>query len=77
LTERRAVFGEHCLTVVGQVGEALPSFSGLSPDITIGSPSNLDSLLRLASTALALRQIWSAFKNDVEDNRRAYRWIRR
>ena len=70
MTERHAAFGEHCLTVVSQVGAALPSFSSSSPDFSIGSPSNLDYLLRVASTALALRQIWSAFKNDVEGNRR-------
>jgi hypothetical protein len=56
---------------VSQVGAALPSFAGASPAFAIGSPSNLDYLLRFASTALALRQIWSAFKNDVEDNRRS------
>jgi len=67
MTERGSDFGKHCLTVVSQVGATLPSFSSVSPDLTIGS---LDYLLRFASSALALRQIWSAFKNDVEDNRR-------
>ena len=49
MAERDSAFGKHCLTVVSQVGAALPWFS---------------------SRSLALRQIWSAFKNDVEDNRR-------
>ena len=70
MTERDSAFGKHCLIVVREVGAALPWFSSGSPDFTIGSPSSLDNLLRVASTALALRQIWSAFKNDVEDNRR-------
>ena len=68
MTARDSAFGKHCLIVVRDVGAALP-WSG-SPDFTIGSPSGVDYLLRVASTALALRQIWSAFKNDVEDNRR-------
>jgi hypothetical protein len=69
-TERGSAFGKHCFTVVTQVGAALPSFSSASPAFTIGSLSGLGYLLRVASTALALRQIWSAFKNDVEDSRR-------
>ena len=57
-------------TVVSQVEVALHSLSSASSDFTIGSLSGVDYLRRVASTALVLRQIWSAFKNDVEDNRR-------
>jgi hypothetical protein len=66
MTGRSSAFGEHCLTVVSRVGAALPSFSKVAPDSLTG----LGDLLRVASTALAFRQIWSAFKNDVKDDRR-------
>lgn len=70
MAKRDSAFGQHCLTVVSQVGAALPRFSSVSPDFSVGSLSGLDDLLRVASTALALRQIWSAFENHVEDDRR-------
>ena len=66
VTQRRSAFGTHCLTVVSQVEVALHSLSSASSDFTIGSLSGVDYLRRVASTALVLRQIWSAFKNDIE-----------
>jgi len=64
-------FGKHCLIVVSQVGALVPSLSGAS-SFAIGSTSGFDDLLRLGSTALALHQIWSALKNDVEGDRRGF-----
>jgi hypothetical protein len=61
-------FGSHCLTIVRHLGSLLP----LSPSATslaVDQSSTLGYLARAAAGGLALRQIWSAFQNDVEGNR--------
>jgi len=46
----------------------LPYVGGAS-NLVIGEPSTLAYVARAATAGLALRQIWSAFQNDVEGNR--------
>jgi hypothetical protein len=67
MPERHSDFGNHCLMIVGRIGAAMPRFS---PSATVDeSPSVAGYALRAASTALALREIWSAFERDVRDDR--------
>ena len=68
MPDSNSQFGTHCLTIVGSIGSALP-MSAPSASLVSGSPSVLATLARTAATGLALQQIWSAFKNDVEGNR--------
>lgn len=63
MPEHRSEFGSHCLEIVMQMGSALPAFHGGS---AVMEPSLVDYAVRTASAALALRQIWSAFQNNVE-----------
>jgi hypothetical protein len=72
MPEGSSAFGRHCLVVVGRIGETLPSFGGSSSDRTFTSPVHVHDVVRVASTALALRRMWSAFTNDAEDERRAF-----
>lgn len=60
-------FGEHCINIVTRIGSAIPrpSFRSLAES----PPSAEEVALRGATAALALRQIWDAFTNDVEGNR--------
>jgi hypothetical protein len=69
MTVKNSPFGKHCLVVVSQVGRLMPSsLSGLA----FARPGGVDDVLRVASTALALRRIWTAFKSDVEGDRRGF-----
>lgn len=38
-------------------------------NLLIGSASSLDHAARAVTAGLALRQVWSAFQNNVEDDR--------
>jgi len=68
LPELHSDFGSHCLKIVTQIGSALPFSTGPS-SVAIDSPSALQYAARAATAGLALRQVWSAFQNDVEGNR--------
>ncbi len=60
-------FGDHCLKIVTRIGSAvpMPSFSSGA----VGAPTAADYVVRGATTALALRQVWDAFENDVQGER--------
>jgi len=68
MPDSRSEFGSHCLTIVTRLGSALP-YAGGASNLVIGGPSTLAYVARAATAGLALRQIWSAFQNDVEGNR--------
>ena len=54
MPEQRSEFGSHCLTVVTQLGSALPYLSARSADDSVHAPA-----------APALRRMWSAFENGA------------
>jgi hypothetical protein len=68
MPDANSEFGSHCLTIVTRIGSALP-FSSPSSSLVAEPPTLLGAVARTAATGLALHQIWSAFKNDVENNR--------
>lgn len=65
----RSEFGSHCLEVVTRLGSAVRGLGGDSPGLGAARPSALAYAARAGSTALVLREMWTAFKNDVEDTR--------
>ena len=67
MPDQHSEFGTHCLMIVTSIGKALP-FPRALAEIS-GEPSTLDYAARLATACLALRQVWSAFQNNVEDGR--------
>ena len=69
--ESRSEFGTHCLTIVTKIGDSLPSlgFSSAERDL---SASVATAALETAATSLALREIWSAFRKDIEGDRRGF-----
>ena len=68
MPQSNSEFGSHCLTIVTRLGSALP-FQASMASLTADEPSTLGYVARAAAAGLALRQIWSAFQNDVEGNR--------
>ena len=64
----RSQFGSHCLMIVRRLGTGLPTAGG-APSLLSPEPSTLGYVARGAAAGFALRQIWSAFQNDVEGNR--------
>ena len=68
MPDSRSEFGTHCLTIVTRLGSALP-LGGAASTLGVGEPSTLAYVARTAAAGLALRQVWSAFKNNVEGNR--------
>ena len=68
MPDPRSEFGSHCLTIVTQLGAAMPFRAGVA-SFGADDPSTLAYVARAAAAGLALRQIWSAFQNDVEGNR--------
>ena len=67
MSDSNSQFGDHCLKVVASIGSAVPMPSFGS--VTTTSPSTAEYVLRGATAALALRQVWDAFTNDVQGNR--------
>ena len=67
MPEQRSAFGSHCLTVIARLGSAMSYDFGFAA----GSDLPVDSLSRVATAALMLRRVWSAFDNHARDNRRA------
>ncbi|HSD11819.1 MAG TPA: hypothetical protein VLF14_12575 [Candidatus Binatia bacterium] len=67
MPSQRSEFGSHCLTIITRLGSQLPLPSPSSS--MVGSTSTLDYAVRAVTAGLALRQVWSAFRNHVEDNR--------
>ena len=61
-------FGSHCLLIVRSIGSVLP-FRANASSLAVGQPSTLSYAARAVAGGLALRQIWSAFQNNVEGNR--------
>jgi hypothetical protein len=70
MPEGRSRFGAHCLTVLGQIGSELPAIQ--VPYMNGDSPSMLAQAARAGAALLAVHQVWSAFRNDVEDNRTGF-----
>lgn len=66
---QRSEFGSHCLMVVTQLRSALPSMPGVELE---ESHSPLDYAVQSGTALLMLRNIWSAFRNDIEDNRSGF-----
>ena len=70
MPEQHSAFGSHCLTVVTGLRSALPSMPG---SVALeDSPSPVDYAVRTGTVLLMFRQIWSAFRNDVEGNRSGF-----
>jgi hypothetical protein len=67
MPDANSQFGNHCLLIVSRLGSALP----LSRSSVFANepPSLLASTARAAAAGLALHQLWSAFKNDVDGDR--------
>ncbi len=69
MPERRSEFGSHCLMVIADFRSSL-SPGGVS---SLGTrPGALDYAVEAATAALALRQIWSAFRNDLTRERSGF-----
>jgi len=67
MPDANSQFGNHCLVIVTRLGSALPLSQ--SSGFTAESPTLLGGVARAAAAGLALHQIWSAFKNDVDGDR--------
>lgn len=72
--DRHSEFGTHCLTVLGRIRSGLPDspISGFLSGIDGGSPSVLAYMARAGTALLALRQVWFAYRNDIEDTRSGF-----
>jgi hypothetical protein len=68
MPSQRSEFGSHCLTIITRLGSQLPLRTSPSTSM-VGSTSTLDYAVRALTAGLALRQVWLAFQNHVEDNR--------
>ena len=67
MPKRQSEFGNHCLTIVGRIGSAVPR---MMPSLsTESAPSAASYAVGAVTTGLALRQIWHAFERDVRDDR--------
>ena len=63
-------FGAHCLIVLRQMGASLAPGSG-SALLGHASPTLITYFMRTATTALALEQIWSMFRNHASGDTRS------
>lgn len=62
-------FGAHCLIILRQMGSSIsPGGAAFFAD---SSPSMLTYLVRAGTTALALEQIWSMFRNHASGDTRS------
>jgi hypothetical protein len=67
---QRSEFGSHCLTIVTQLRSALPSMPG---SVAVeDTPNVVDYAVRTGTALLVVRQIWSAFRNDIENTRSGF-----
>lgn len=67
MPDTNSQFGSHCLTIVTRIGSSF----GRSPSPSFAAePASLAATAaRAGAVGLALHQIWSAFKNDVDGDR--------
>ncbi len=63
LPEHRSEFGSHCLMVIADFRSGLSAAAG--DPVLDARPGALDYAVEAATAALALRQLWSAFRNDL------------
>lgn len=72
--EHRSQFGSHCLLVLSRIRFGLPQLPtfGMMSGAEGGSSSVPAYMARAGTALLAVRQVWSAFKNDVEDTRSGF-----
>jgi hypothetical protein len=71
MPEQTSDFGSHCMVVLRQIGTQVSVLPGTRQLASTGRalPTVAAYAVRTATTALALRQIWFAFRNQVEDGR--------
>jgi hypothetical protein len=70
MPEQRSEFGSHCLTVVARLGSVLPSLP--RSIATENAPTIADYAVRTGTALLVVRQVWSALRNDIENNRTGF-----
>jgi hypothetical protein len=68
MPDQHSEFGSHCLMIIRRIGSQLAT-PITSSSLAVDSPAMLDYAARAATAGLALRQVWSAFQNHVEDDR--------
>jgi hypothetical protein len=69
----RSEFGAHCLIILGQIGTHVSPFAHSSlTTFQAADPGVFSYIARAGTTLLAVRQVWSALRNDVEDKRSGF-----
>jgi len=66
MPREKSEFGNHCLMIVARIGSAVPRM--MPTMATESTPSVASYVVGVATTGLALRQVWRAFERDVRDD---------